>query len=58
MNKTGIPIREKHALHDSQYFVIGNNKIIIREHFKNDGKTLESILEKIILNIGNSRKTA
>lgn len=58
MKKTDIPIREKHTSHDRQYFVMGANKIIINEHFKNDGKPLESILEKVILNAGNKQKTA
>lgn len=43
---------------DSQYFIMGNNKIIINEHFKNDGKPLEYILEKVILDAGNAQKTA
>lgn len=58
MDKTDIPIRKKHTQHDSQYFVMGYNKIIINEHFNDDGKPLESILEKIILNAGNNQKTA
>ena len=58
MNKTDIPIREKHTPHENQYFVMGTNKIIINEHFKDDGKPLESILEKVILNAGNNQKTA
>ena len=58
MNKTDIPICEKHIQHDSQYFVMGNNKIVINEHFNNDGNPLESILEKVILNAGNNQKTA
>lgn len=68
MNTVDIPIREKDArienryaeqeqpCHDNQYFVIGNNRIIINEHFKNDGKPLETILEKVILNAGNDHK--
>lgn len=52
MNKTDIPAREKHTPNNSQYFVIGNNKIIIREHFNSDGKPLTSILEKVILEAG------
>ena len=47
-----------HTPNDSQYFVMGNNKIIINEHFKDDGKPLESILEKVILDAENSQKTA
>ena len=58
MKKTDIPIREKHTHHDRQYFVMGNNKIVINEHFNNNGKPLESILEKVILNAGNNQKTA
>lgn len=61
MNKTDIPIREKpiriksryaereHTHHDNQYFLMGNNKIIINEHFKDNGKPLGIILEKVIL---------
>lgn len=61
MKKT-VPIREKHsrieggymehAPRGSQYFVMGNNKIIIKEHFRDDGKPLKSILEKVILDAG------
>lgn len=58
MNKNDIPIREKYTSHDSQYFLMGNNKIIINEHFKNDGKPLKTILEKVILDAGNNPKTA
>ena len=43
---------EEHAPHGGQYFVIGNNKIIIREHFNSNGKPLTSILEKVILEAG------
>lgn len=42
-------MEQKHAPHDIQYFIMGNNKIIIKEHFKEDGKPLKSILEKVIL---------
>lgn len=52
MKKTDTPIREKHTRHDSQYFVMGNNRIIIREHFSDGGKPLKSILEKVILDAG------
>ena len=71
MNTTDVPpIREKHSRiegeymvpehtpHGSQYFVMGNNKIMIKEHFMNDGNSLESILKKVILDAGNSQKTA
>ena len=70
MNTTDVPIRERHfhikggymeqehTPHGSQYFVMGNNKIIIKEHFMNDGNSLESILKKVILDAGNSQKTA
>ena len=43
---------QEHTPHDRHYFVMGNNKIIIKEHFGYDGKPLESILETIILNAG------
>ena len=43
---------EQKATHDMQYFVMGNNKILITEHFKKDGKPLKSILEKVILDAG------
>lgn len=49
---------QEHTPHDNQYFIMGNNKIIINEYFKNDGKPLEYILEKVILNAGNNQKTA
>ena len=52
MKKTDIPIQKKHTRHGSQYFVMGNNKILIREHFRDDGKPLKSILEKVILDAG------
>ena len=56
----GIPVlkdwedfmEQKPTLHDEQYFVMGNNKIIISEHFRQDGKPLISILEKVILDAG------
>lgn len=51
-------MQQEHTKHDGQYFVMGNNKIIINEHFGNDGKPLVSILEKVILNAGNGQKTA
>ncbi len=50
--------KQNHAPHEGQYFVMGNNRIIINEHFRNDGKPLESILEKVILEAENNRKTA
>lgn len=34
---------------DKRYFIIGKNRIIISEHFQIDGKTVGSILEKVIL---------
>lgn len=43
---------EKHnALpkNNAQFFIVGKNKIIIAEHFQTDGKTIGSILEKVIL---------
>lgn len=49
---------QKHASHANQYFVMGNNKIIINEHFENDGKPLESILKKVILDAGKYLETA
>ena len=58
MKKTDMPSREKHIPHENQYFVMGNNKIVINEHFNDNGKPLESILEKVILNAGNNQKTA
>ena len=58
MDRTDIPTQEKHAQHGSQYFVMGNNKIVINEHFRDDGKPLESILGKVILDEGNKQKTA
>ena len=39
-------MEQKPTPHDGQYFVMGNNKIIISEHFRQDGKPLISILEK------------
>lgn len=41
--------QKKHAPHDIQYFIMGNNKILISEYFKENGKPLNSILEKVIL---------
>lgn len=41
-----------HTPHDMQYFVMGNNKILISEHFQQNGKPLKSILEKVILDAG------
>ena len=59
MNTTDAPIREKHtAPHGSQYFVMGNNRIIIREHFRDDGKPLKCILENVILDAGKCPETA
>lgn len=56
----GIPVlkdwedfmEQKPTPHDGQYFIMGNNKIIISEHFRQDGKPLISILEKVILDAG------
>ena len=45
-------MEQKHTPHDGQYFIMGNNKIIIKEHFKENGKTLKFILEKVILDAG------
>ena len=42
-------MEQKPTPHDEQYFVMGNNKIIVKEHFKEDGKPLISIVEKLIL---------
>lgn len=70
MSTTDIPIQKKcfhiergyteqeHTPNGSQCFVMGNNRIIINEHFRNDGRPLENILEKVILNAGNDQKTA
>lgn len=58
MGKNNISTRERHSPNGRQYFVMGNNRIIINEHFGNDGKPLETILEKVILDAGNSQKTA
>lgn len=44
--------QQLHTPHDGQYFIMGNNKIIIQEHFRTDGKPLKSILEKVILDAG------
>ena len=45
--------KQVHTPHDkSKYFIMGNNKILISEHFKADGKPLKSILEKVILDAG------
>lgn len=32
----------------TQYFVIGKNRIKISEHFANNGKQLDSLLENVI----------
>ena len=37
---------------ETEYFVMGSNKILISEHFKVDGKSLKSILEKVIQDAG------
>ncbi len=34
---------------DKRYFIIGKNIILISEHFCTDGKTVDSILEKVIM---------
>lgn len=34
----------------TQYFVIGKNRIKISEHFANNGKQLDSLLENVIQN--------
>lgn len=49
---------QQHTPHDSQYFVMGNNKIIIKEHFRDDGKSLKDILINVILNAGKYPETA
>lgn len=54
----GEYMEQEHTPHVSQYFVMGNNKIIIKEHFVDDGKPLKSILEKVILDAKNTQKTA
>lgn len=41
---------EEKTPHDTQYFIVGKNKIIIAEHFQMDGETIGFILEKMILN--------
>ncbi len=53
MNTDDVP-----SPHINQYFVMGNNKIIIKEHFRDDGKPFERILEKVILDAGKHPKTA
>lgn len=58
MGKNNISIQERHSPNGSQYFAMGNNRIIINEHFVDNGKPLETILEKVILDAGNSQKTA
>lgn len=58
MEKNDISTRERHPPNGSQYFAMGNNWIIINEHFADNGKPLETILEKVILDAGNSQKTA
>ncbi len=39
----------KSLQNDKRYFIIGKNKILISEHFQTGGKTIESILEKVIM---------
>lgn len=70
MKKTDVPLREKHSRieggymeqehtpHVGQCFVMGNNKIIINEYFRDDGKPLESILVKVIRDAGKCPKSA
>lgn len=41
---------EEKTPHDTQYFIVGKNKIIIAEHFPTDGETISFILQKMILN--------
>lgn len=41
-----------------QYFVMGNSKIVIKEHFMDGGRPLDDILEKVILNAEKHPKTA
>ena len=48
-------MEQKATSHD-QYFVMGNNKIIIKEHFKENGKPLKSILEKVIFDAGKQQE--
>ena len=45
-------MEQKPTPHDGQYFIMGINRIIISEHFRQDGKPLISILEKVILDAG------
>ena len=54
----GRHMEQGHAPHASQYFVMGNNRIVIREHFRDDGKPLEHILEKVILDAEKHPETA
>ena len=49
-------MEQKATSHDMQYFVMGNNKIIIKEHFKENGKPLKSILEKVIFYAGKQQE--
>lgn len=49
-------MEQKPTPHDGQYFVMGNNKIIVKEHFKEDGKPLISIVEKLILDAWKTQK--
>lgn len=44
--------QDQKPYYDEQYFIMGNNKIIIKEHFKPDGKPLDYILEKVIFDAG------
>ena len=48
-------MEQKATSHD-QYFVMGNNKIISKEHFKENGKPLKSILEKVIFDAGKQQE--
>ena len=50
-------MEEKNTHHNVQYFVTGNNKIIISEHFNQDGRPLNSILERVILDAGKVPKS-
>ena len=49
-------MEQKPTPHDEQYFVMGNNKIIVKEHFKEDGKPLIAIVEKLILDAWKTPK--
>ncbi len=59
MNRTkDITQKSNIMMDDKKYFVTGNNYIEISEHFAKNGKSLNELIEDVIIYTADNRKSA